>query len=79
VTVKLNYKGFRELRRSPAVKADLLRRGQRIAEAAGPGYIAQESPGRNRARVVIIPDTYEAAVDSLQNLTLIRVMDAGRG
>lgn len=73
--VKLNNAGFRKLRTLPAVRADLLRRGRRVAEASGPGYKAEEAPSKNRARVVVYPDTRAAIEDNAANNTLIRNLD----
>ncbi len=76
-SIKLNIPGFRELRTCPGAKAWVSQRAAAIAAACGDGYVAEEAPGRNRARAIVHPDTTEARIDSLQNLTLIRNMRAG--
>ena len=77
--IRLNYSGFRELRRSEAAKKAVMDAAERIADACGEGYEAQESPGRNRARAIVHPTTTEARFDSLKNLTMVRNLNAGRG
>lgn len=78
-SVKLNWAGFRQLRRCDGAKALVNGAAGRIAAACGEGYVAEESPGRNRARAIVHPDTTEARIDSLQNLTMLRNLRAGRG
>lgn len=78
-SIKLNIPGFRELRKSEGAKALVNGAAGRIASACGDGYVAEESPGRNRARAIVHPDTTEARIDSLKNLTLLRNLRAGRG
>jgi hypothetical protein len=73
--VKLNNAGFRKLRTLPKVQADLLRRGERIAQASGPGYRAEAAPSKNRARVTVFPDTPQAVRDNAENNTLVRNLD----
>lgn len=79
---RLNLAGFKALRKSPGAKKFVDEAAEKIAAEAsrqsGEAYVAKESPGRNRARAVVGPDTYEAAVDSAKNLTLLKSMDAGR-
>lgn len=79
---RLNIAGFRALRTCPAAKEWASGVARKIAAAAsaasGEAYDARESPGRNRARAVVSPATPAAARDSLQNLTLLRSMGAGR-
>lgn len=77
--LKLNNKGFRELRTNPKVGADLLRRAQDIADAAGDGYEAVQNPNpRNRYRAAVVPVTADAAIDNARHNTLLRAMRAGR-
>ena len=76
-SIKLNYKGFRALRRSAEARKWVNDAAGKIAEACGDGYEAEESPGRNRARAIVHPTTTEARIDSLKNLTMLRNMRAG--
>ncbi|WPM94260.1 neck protein [Arthrobacter phage Marchesin] len=72
-------KGFRQILRSQAVVADLARRGQAIADAAGDGVGIQVSVGANRARVTVATETREAAAAEATDKTLTRAIGAGRG
>ncbi len=77
--LKLNLKGFRELRTSPAMDRLILEKAETVARAAGPGFKAEASPGKNRARAVVVPDTAEAALDSGRNPhKLIAALNAAR-
>ena len=79
---KLNIPGFRELRKSPGAQAWVGRVGAAMAAAAsarsGEAYDFQLSASKRRARGVVAPSTTDAARDSLKNLTLLKVFDAGR-
>lgn len=79
---QLKLAGFRQLRTSDAAKRLVNEAAEKIAAEAsrqsGEAYVAKESPSKRRARAVVVPDTYEAAVDSAKNLTLLKSMDAGR-
>lgn len=78
ISLKLNNRGFRELRTSPEAKSAVNAAARKIAEACGPGYTAQEAPGRNRARAVVMPTTREAKEDAAKNLTPLRKLGAAR-
>ena len=80
--IRLSNAGHRALRTSPGAKKWAKDVADKIAAEAsrqsGEEYGAQESPGRNRARAVVAPETSAAAVDSAANLTLLKSMNAGR-
>ena len=76
--VKLSNKAFRELRTSPAVRAEIMRRAEAVAAAAGDGFQAVESAPRNRARAAVVPVTVEAARKNARENTLLHALDAGR-
>jgi hypothetical protein len=79
VRVKLNNKGFRELRTSAAMDRMILAKAEKVARRAGPGFTAEGSPGRNRARAVVVPDSAEAAIETARDPhQLIAAMDAAR-
>lgn len=82
VSIKLNNAAFKALRKSPAAQALVMNAAQKIAAQAsaqsGESYEAHPSPGRNRARAVVVPMTADAARDSAENLTLIRSLNAAR-
>lgn len=77
-TVKLNRRGVAKILKDRSVERAALRRAQRIATAAGPGYKATSMVGRNRARASVITDTYAARVDNARRNTLLRSLGAGR-
>lgn len=74
---KLNRKGFQQLRKNAAAAAELERRAQKVAEAAGPGFEARVSPGKNRARVVVVPTTDEAKQANVDSYAVLRGLSAG--
>lgn len=77
--IRVNRAGIRKLLTAPEVEADLLRRGQNIARAAGPGHEADIDPDSpNRARVNVRTATPEAMVSEAGSRTLTRAIDAGR-
>jgi len=74
-------KGFREVLFSPGVKADLERRGQAIAAAAGEGFAAETFSGGyggGRPIVVVRSTTREADLAEAENKALSKAIDAGR-
>lgn len=76
--VKLNHSAVRDLLRSPDVMADLQRRGQRIAAAAGPGHEVEAFQGRNRNRVTVRTTTNDAAIAEQAHKTLTNAVKAGK-
>ena len=76
--IKLNLAGFRKLRRSPEMVADLEKRARRIADAAGPGHGVEATKGRTRALGMVWTDTHEARRNEATNRSLTRAIDAGR-
>lgn len=77
-SVDLLLDGFEKLRTLPAVEADLLERGQRIAEACGEGYEAELAPSARRARVTVFARSIPAQVREARENNLVRKLDAGR-
>lgn len=78
VKIKLTRNGPRELRRLPAVEADLRRRAERIAAAAGPGMEVSSDRGVNRARASVVTATFAAMRREATSRALSRAIDAGR-
>ena len=76
--IKLNLAGFRKLRRSPEVAADLEKRARRIADAAGPGHEVEVTKGLTRALGLVWTDTHEARRNEATNRSLTRAIDAVR-
>ncbi|HEX7352490.1 hypothetical protein [Brachybacterium sp.] len=76
---QLNKKGVAQLLRSPGVRADLQKRADRIATAAGPGVDARVWDGFDRTRARVATTTEEADRNQAQYGTLSRAIDAGKG
>lgn len=76
--IKLKNAGFRALRTDPAVKRDLLKRAQRVADAAGDGFEAHEAVGRNRARAIVGAYSNKAKRKQSKDNVLQRALNAGR-
>lgn len=80
--VKFNLKGFVALRNSPGVVADLERRAQAIAEAAGDGFAVKVKTNlaypMGRAKATVFTDTIEAMIAEATDRALMSAIDAGR-
>ena len=76
--IVLNRKGMRQLLRSPEVLADLKRRAEAIAAAAGSGMEVSAMVGRNRARASVITATHSARRAEATSRALTRAIDVGR-
>ena len=76
--IELNHDAIAKLLKSPEVEADLMRRAQRIASAAGNGMEAESSVGANRARASVITATPDAMLAEASNRSLSTALDAGR-
>lgn len=78
VRIDLKPGALGELLKSEEVRADLDRRAQQIAAAAGPGHRVESEVGRNRARAAVITDTFEARFAEATSRNLSAAVDAGR-
>jgi len=76
--IVMNRKGARDLLRSKEVLADLERRAEQIAAAAGDGMEPSAMVGKNRARASVITATQEAREAEATRRQLTRSIDAGR-
>lgn len=76
--LKLNRRGVAALLKSDTVAADLDARARRVAGTAGPGFVAETRTGRTRARSIIYPDTFDAALTEHRDQALTRAIDAAR-
>ena len=74
--IKWNMAGFRALRKSGEVHADLARRAASIADAAGEGYEARSGQGRSRARASVVTTTKKAMKRPNR---ILENLDRGRG
>ncbi len=81
VRLQLNSAGFKDLLNSEAVRAELMRRGEAIAEAAGgeaAGFVAEESVAPDRVAVQVSTTTFAARAREARDRTLLSALDAGR-
>lgn len=78
VKIKLNKPGVRELLRGEEMQADLKRRADKIAAAAGPGNEVETFVGKNRARATVRTATIEARIAEETDQSLTRSIAAGR-
>lgn len=77
---KWHMKGYRQVRTSPGVVADVQSRAAAIALAAGEGMEADFgiTGGRVRARASVRTATHEARAAEASDRALTRSIDAGR-
>jgi hypothetical protein len=78
---KLVFKtaGFRQILRSGAARADVTRRANAMAAAAGEGFGVEVSTGANRVRATVATESWEAAKAEATDKVLTRAIGAGRG
>jgi hypothetical protein len=80
IRIEINDAAATELLKSSEVRADLMRRANRIAAAAGAGnYDVTPSQTPTRARVSVGTADYAARKAEATNRSLTRALDAGRG
>lgn len=82
LTIKWSLQGFRDLRTEPAVLADLDRRAEAVAAAAGRGFEAKTpevTGGRVRGRAAVVSTTRAAAKAEAERHVLLLALDAARG
>lgn len=79
VRVEMNRAGAIDLLTSPGVMADLMRRGQAVNAAAGPGHMVTSRTGATRARVSVITTTDTARRKEALDRNLTRALNAARG
>lgn len=79
--VRLNLPGINKVMKSQGVADELDRRGQRIARAAGAGFVAETDQPAHRwvARTRVRAATREARAREAREDVLKRAIDAGRG
>ena len=74
VQFKLDSDGARALLRSPQMQAEMRRRAEAIARAAGPGFVVSSSVGANRARASVTARTREARLRQAREHVLERAI-----
>lgn len=81
--IQIDEVGFDQFRKQQAVRDELVRRGNAIADAAGgaPDYAVTDDTDnrKKRAGVTVRTATPKAMVDESRHLTLTRALEAGRG
>lgn len=70
--IKHHSKGYAALLKHPAVQADIERRAQAVATAAGEGIVAESSTPIRRARAAVVAPRGDS------DNRIIRALDAGR-
>lgn len=77
--IKFHYAAFNAVRQSPQVRSEIIRRANRIAAAAGPGFVVRHgaNPGRSWARVYTGDE--EARRAEAEGRALTRAINAGAG
>lgn len=78
IRVVMNRRGVAELLKSAEVQADLERRSEAIAAAAGPGMEVDVRVGRTRARASVRTGDIDAMLAEANHKALTRAIDAGR-
>lgn len=86
VEITWNLAAFKEIRRSPGVRADLERRGRQVldacgGEAEGYGMTSHQGDARPEGRwqIEVFTKTPEAMVENARDNTLVRNFKAARG
>ncbi len=79
VRLEMNSAGFQAILKSPGVVADIEKRTNAIAAAAGPGMEPSVRVGVTRVRGSVITADYDAMKAEATNKALTSAIDAGRG
>lgn len=74
IRYKPNRAGLREVLASGEAAALVDSHAQRLASAAGDGFVASQRMGRNRQRAIVYPDTWSAKHRNARENTLVRVL-----
>lgn len=75
--VVLNLPKFRDLRRSQEAQDAVKAEADRIQSSAGPNFDAIVSVGPNRARAVVIPNSFEGILDEAKHGALSKAVGGG--
>lgn len=79
VTVDITDPGARKFLNSTGMRALLTKEARRLAQAAGPGFVATEADtGQTRARAAVIAATYAARRAEARDRTLSRALGSLR-
>lgn len=82
--VKFNRDGFKQLRKQPKIRADLLRRAQAVADQASEngrveGYKVTDLVLEDPRAAVSVMATGHARNHNAKTMALLKALDAGRG
>ena len=79
--IKFHYDQFGLLRSDAAIQSELEARAQAIATAAGGGddFSVISSPGRDRARCVVVTSSERGREAEANDRALSNALEAGRG
>jgi len=78
VKVKMQSAGAKSVLLSDSVRDDLKLRADRIAAAAGPGFVAEVRWGKGRALASVTATTPDAMRAEANDRVLTKALDAGR-
>lgn len=76
--IKLNRQGVAALLKDPKIAADLERRAEAIAAAAGDGMEASVQTGQTRARASVVTGSLDARLAEARDRSLTSALGAGR-
>lgn len=76
--LKMKKAGSRQLLTGSAVEDDIRARAEAIAHAAGDGFEAEVTIGRQRVLGAVRPVTFAAAEAEAKSRVLTKAIDAGR-
>lgn len=76
---RLNHKAFRQIRTSAGVHYYTKEVAERVAAAAGPGFVVKEGRSINRARYVVVPKTKAAHKANYEQYAVIRALGKVQG
>lgn len=69
-----NRAGLREVLASPEVASVVSAHANRLASAAGDGFVASTRMGRSRQRAIVYADTFSAKRREARDNVLVRVL-----
>lgn len=78
LVIRWNMAAFKELRRHPAIDAELLSRAQKIADKAGRGIAALPGVGRTRSRAAAVTINGVGIGREHNGHVLLKAIDAGK-
>ncbi|AGG66878.1 hypothetical protein H924_07180 [Corynebacterium callunae DSM 20147] len=73
-TYKSNRAGLEELARGSIAKQLVVDHTERLAAAAGDGFVANYQQGKSRFRGIVFADTWSAKARNAKQNTLVRVL-----